>query len=164
MLRDGQPSTFSQVAFVARKYSLVLSAAAVCAALFVFFSTIGTSTTGGLLPNRPVDNNAKKPQAADTCPPSGASNRLNGFGGFDGRWNAQRDSQNLMLSSEQCDAAFPGLYDEIDRMVENRKSNKITRKELDELDPEICDQVGGHVKGYIYDHHVCSKPYYNVSI
>ena len=158
MSQARQPSIFSQATFLARKYSLVISASIVCLLLFVTYRTFSYSGTARAAPHFPqVGSNA----AASTCPPTGASNRLNSFGGFDGTWNSQRDSQNLLLSSDQCDAAFPGLYDEIDRMVASRREKKITLKELDDLDPEICDQVGGHVKGYIYDHNVRLGSYCN---
>jgi hypothetical protein len=41
-----------------------------------------------------------------------------------------RDANNYGHSSEQCDRAFPGLFDEIDRVVRQRREKHITKAKL----------------------------------
>lgn len=59
----------------------------------------------------------------------------NGKDEEDGEWQftPSRDANNYALNSEQCLAAFPKLYSEIDKSVEQRKeaNNPITFKEID---------------------------------
>ena len=74
---------------------------------------------------------------------------LSGEGSFDGIWNFERDANNLLLSDAQCDAAFPGLFKEIDRAVSHRRRNHITISEIDEI--KISN---GYVRGMIYDQQV----------
>ena len=45
-------------------------------------------------------------------------------------WDARRDAHNYGLTSEQCDAAFPGLFAEIDNAVQRRRQTHITEEEL----------------------------------
>jgi hypothetical protein len=71
---------------------------------------------------------------------------------FDGNWNYTRDYRNLFLTQKQCDAAFPGLFEEVERPVKLRKSKKITLKELDDTPP-----LNGFIRAMIYDQQVCSK-------
>lgn len=52
----------------------------------------------------------------------------------EGQWsfNTTRDERAYGLAAEQCDAAFPGLFTEIDRAVEYRKKvGKITPDDVD---------------------------------
>lgn len=53
----------------------------------------------------------------------------------DGEWqfNSSRDANNYALNSEQCLAAFPKMFIEIDKSVAQRKeaNNPITFKEID---------------------------------
>jgi hypothetical protein len=71
---------------------------------------------------------------------------------FDGNWNYTRDYRNLFLTQRQCDAAFPGLFEEVERPVKLRKSNKITLKELDDT-----PALNGFIRAMIYDQQVCSE-------
>lgn len=71
---------------------------------------------------------------------------------FDGNWTYTRDYRNLFLTQRQCDAAFPGLFEEVERPVKLRKSNKITLKELDDT-----PALNGFIRAMIYDQQVCSK-------
>ncbi|PQE33648.1 hypothetical protein CJF32_00008657 [Rutstroemia sp. NJR-2017a WRK4] len=65
---------------------------------------------------------------------------------FDGNWNYTRDYRNLFLTQRQCDAAFPGLFEEVERPVKLRKNKKITLKELDDTPP-----LNGFIRAMIYD-------------
>ena len=65
---------------------------------------------------------------------------------FDGAWNYRRDRNNLHLTHEQCDQAFPDLFVEIERASAERKSRRITLKELDSI-----PQKTGYVRAMIYD-------------
>ncbi|KAI9047234.1 hypothetical protein LZ554_008688 [Drepanopeziza brunnea f. sp. 'monogermtubi'] len=69
-----------------------------------------------------------------------------GKGAFDGTWNYTRDARNLMLSEAQCKQAFPNFYHEIDRAVEDRRSNHVTLKETDEM-----SMGEGYIRAMIYD-------------
>jgi hypothetical protein len=72
---------------------------------------------------------------------------------FDGAWNYERDRDNLLLTQEQCDQAFPDLFAEIDRASEARSSNPISIKELDSITPR-----NGYIRAMIYDQQVsCSE-------
>ncbi|KAK5192133.1 hypothetical protein LTR92_008080 [Exophiala xenobiotica] len=73
------------------------------------------------------------------------------FGGrgnrhFNGRWKYERDAENLMLNSHQCEQAFPGLFQEVERPVNGRKHSPITLEELDSN-----PQQNGYVRAMIYD-------------
>lgn len=68
---------------------------------------------------------------------------------FDGTWNFTRDARNLKLSETQCKQAFPNLYVEIDRAVEDRRSNHVTLKETDEM-----AKGEGFIRAMIYDQQV----------
>lgn len=68
---------------------------------------------------------------------------------FDGSWNYLRDRDNLMLTQDQCDQAFPDLYTEIDRARQDRRSRPITLKELDAIPAR-----NGYIRAMIYDQQV----------
>lgn len=71
---------------------------------------------------------------------------------FSGRWNYQRDADNLILNSHQCEQAFPGLFEEVERPVKDRWNSHITVEELDSL-----PQQNGYVRAMIYDQQVRVK-------
>jgi hypothetical protein len=74
--------------------------------------------------------------------------------GFDGTWNYERDAENLMLDSQQCDQAFPGLFEEVDRPVRERLHNHITFQEIDKM-----PRQNGYVRAMIYNQQVGAIPW-----
>lgn len=70
-------------------------------------------------------------------------------------WDWRRDAGNLLMTDEQCGAAFPGLFVEIERAMDTRKENKITFEELDAIKPQY-----GYGRAMIYDQQV-SLPHLN---
>lgn len=71
--------------------------------------------------------------------------------GFDGTWNYTRDYRNLVLTQRQCDLAFPGLFEEVERPVQLRREKKVTRRELDET-----PRLNGFIRAMIFDQQVCA--------
>lgn len=69
--------------------------------------------------------------------------------GFDGTWNYMRDRNNLLLDRDQCQQAFPGLFEEVDRAVSSRRNNRISLRDLDAIEPK-----NGYVRAMIYDQEV----------
>lgn len=65
-------------------------------------------------------------------------------------FDAKRDAKNYGLSPEQCDAAFPKLWAEIDRAVAHRK--KVGNITPDEV--KIGWKIDGIVRAMIYDRQV----------
>ena len=63
---------------------------------------------------------------------SGFSFSSNSSSGSSNSWtfDARRDGNNYGLTSDQCDSAFPGLFAEVDRVVQRRRENHITQEEL----------------------------------
>jgi hypothetical protein len=68
---------------------------------------------------------------------------------FNGTWNYTRDRNNLLFDRDQCQQAFPGLFEEVDRAVSSRRHNHISVKELDAIVPK-----NGYVRAMIYDQEV----------
>ncbi|KAK6525231.1 hypothetical protein TWF694_005377 [Orbilia ellipsospora] len=58
-----------------------------------------------------------------------------------------QDGRNYLMTEAQCDAAFPGLYAEIHRAVEDRRSNPVTLEELERVNSNIY----GYFRGMIYN-------------
>ncbi|KAF7504742.1 hypothetical protein GJ744_001811 [Endocarpon pusillum] len=65
---------------------------------------------------------------------------------FDGTWDYNRDQDNLMLDSSQCEQAFPGLFEEITRPKEDRLLRRISFDEIDSITPR-----NGYIRAMIYD-------------
>jgi len=63
---------------------------------------------------------------------------------FDGTWDYKRDRFNLMLDTAQCEQAFPGLFDEIERPKTQRQKRPITLKEINAIVPQ-----NGYVRAMI---------------
>lgn len=55
-----------------------------------------------------------------------------------------------MLDSQQCERAFPGLFEEVERPVKNRKTSHITALELDRVPKQ-----NGYVRAMIFNQQVC---------
>ena len=73
--------------------------------------------------------------------------------GFNGTWDWRRDGKNFLLDEEQCEQAFPGLFDEVKRAVRDRNGKQITFEEVDRIEP-----VNGYIRGMIYEHEVSCRP------
>lgn len=73
---------------------------------------------------------------------------------FDGVWKYARDKDNLLLDQAQCENAFPGLFDEVDRAVNDRRPRPITVEELDQIEPK-----NGYIRAMIYDQQVRTSKY-----
>lgn len=65
--------------------------------------------------------------------------------GKSGHWDP-RERNKLIFDNEQCQTAFPRLFEEVERAVEGRRSNHITVGELDAIVPK-----NGYVRAMIYD-------------
>ena len=139
----------ARAASLVRKRSLIIITG-ICLSLIIFFGPhINDGTPRVIFPGAGhVSGNQVSP--ATTIVQLGKGDRK-----FNGTWDRERDSRNLMLTDEQCSVAFPGLFDEIERMAARRKNNRITLKEMDDNEDREYHKVGGHTKGYIYDHNVC---------
>ncbi len=68
---------------------------------------------------------------------------------FNGTWDPKRDARNRLLSSVECELAFPGLFADIDRIVAAKKAHPITQTEMDEIQTGV-----GAMKAMIYDQQV----------
>jgi hypothetical protein len=69
-------------------------------------------------------------------------------------FNYKRDKNNYGLDEEQCQSAFPGQYEDIERAVKVRKRwGKVTEQDLSSF-----DLSKGMVRGMIYDREVCRTP------
>lgn len=69
-----------------------------------------------------------------------------------GEWKFdwQRDGHKLGLSDEQCDAAFPGLYQDLELVARRRKGKKLT---LHDMERDM--RPWGALRAMIYDGQVC---------
>jgi hypothetical protein len=68
---------------------------------------------------------------------------------FDGVWDYGKHQNNLMLNTAQCERAFPGLFDEIERPKRDRQNQHFTLEELNSIVPR-----NGYVRAMIYDQQV----------
>ena len=64
-------------------------------------------------------------------------------------FDASRDGDNYGLSTAQCDAAFPLLFNEISKSTASRRQNRITSEEL-----ESIEMKGGMARVMIYNNDV----------
>lgn len=69
--------------------------------------------------------------------------------GFNGTWDWRRDGKNFILDEEQCEQAFPGLFEEVKRAVRDRHGKSVTLEEMDAIEP-----VNGYIRGMIYEQEV----------
>ncbi|KZF25337.1 hypothetical protein L228DRAFT_236444 [Xylona heveae TC161] len=65
---------------------------------------------------------------------------------FNGTWDYERDRNNLLLDSAQCEQAFPGLFTEVDRAVKEWQHRSISVADVDAITPK-----NGYVRAMIYD-------------
>lgn len=72
--------------------------------------------------------------------------RLNQFNDFNGIWDYARDKDNLQLNLQQCDAAFPSLFAEVDRAVNVWQKEPINESIINSIEPQ-----NGFVRAMIYD-------------
>lgn len=110
---------------LSRRRILLLVPISITILIFVWYSHSGSP--GAL---------ATRPQPAPATP----------YNDFDGRWNYERDGKTLQLTLDQCDQAFPSLFDEVDRAVEHWSAAPINEAKLDEITPR-----NGFVRAMIYD-------------
>jgi hypothetical protein len=118
-------------------------ASAVVIILTLVFVLYDLPSARRLLPSFPsTSGNCHSPFSAS--PPAKA---------FDGSWNSKRDRDDLFLDRSQCRAAFPSLFDDIDRLVADRRSNPITIAEMENLSGHeenwMSANTRDHAVGYI---------------
>ena len=76
--------------------------------------------------------------------------------GFDGEWNPARDSLNLMLNDDQCAEAFPGLFADISRAIQDRSGSQVSVGELEQV-----PRINGYIRGMVYNQEVCFQTRYS---
>lgn len=85
------------------------------------------------------------------CIPAGDAR--SGLGGW--RFNAERDEKNYALTHEQCEAAFPGLFVDIDKALNRHKSlgskGRITQQTFDKQ--RLRNET---MRAMVYDGEVCA--------
>ena len=126
------------MAQLGRNYAIILCALFAALLLVAFFNPTVSTRIAAHIP-RPAagSDSTTKTTAPPVFPDALAGKR------FDGTWDVERDSRNLMLSAEQCEVAFPGLFDDIDHMVaQTKKDGIITRKYMEDIDSSSGD-IGG---------------------
>ncbi|ATZ52635.1 hypothetical protein BCIN_08g02930 [Botrytis cinerea B05.10] len=126
------------IATARRPYPFVL---ALLLTLLVFLYTTGPQTFSPAPPPR-----IYTPTVGHGSDVQQDSEYISGRFGFDGTWNYTRDYRNLFLTQEQCDVAFPGLFEEVERPVKLRKNKKVTKKELDDT-----PALNGFIRAMIFD-------------
>lgn len=67
----------------------------------------------------------------------------------DPSWNHSTCSNSLLLDGPQCRSNFPGLFQEVDRMVVARYDSPITKETLDAVELR-----NGYIRGMLYDQEV----------
>jgi hypothetical protein len=71
----------------------------------------------------------------------------------DWKFTFGRGDRDLVLDDQDCDAAFPGLYDEINRATQSRGYRQIMLQKLTTIETS-----NGMVRAMIHDRHVISPP------
>ena len=64
-------------------------------------------------------------------------------------WDFKRDRRKLVLSRSRCQRTFPGLFEEVDRMVDIQRMNRITNETLDQI-----PRRNGYLRVMLYDQQV----------
>jgi len=127
------------------------------AGVTLFIHILLSYTTFNTHNARPVDTtpfavNHQHSTSINSQPVPGSSNCSHELSTSAKPWefNATRDAYNYGLSPEQCDAAFPGMWAELDRAVAHRKNvGNITPAHV-----TIDWKIDGIVRAMIYDRQV----------
>lgn len=70
------------------------------------------------------------------------------------RFDAERDGKNYGLTDDQCDAAFPGLFEDINTSVERqKKKGSLTVQDID-----ATSRLPNTTRAMIYDNEVGARP------
>lgn len=64
-------------------------------------------------------------------------------------WNPEKDGKRLVMDTRHCENNFPGLYQELDRMIKKRLHDKITSKMLDAI-----ERRNGYIRVMLYNQQV----------
>jgi hypothetical protein len=120
-------------------------AAGILLSLLISFYFVYSTDTGRKILHRPLSHQPKP--SLPTCLPSEAPAELSDAGW---EFKVERDGDNYGLTDEQCQAAFPKLFVEIEKSVEARKGNPISYKEYNSRELEK-----GMVRGIIFEGEVC---------
>jgi hypothetical protein len=112
-----------------------------CGAALIFLSVVLVYRHGiSSWPSRPnTTSSSEKPQGLKKS-----------YGLSSWKWSVERDAMNYGLTEAQCDAAFPGLWNELERAVDlRRKVGNITEKDV-----EISWRKQSMVRAMIYNRQV----------
>lgn len=120
-------------------------ATAILLSLLVSLYLVYSTDTARKILNKPLSHQPKP--SLPTCLPSEAPA---GSPGAEWEFKVERDGDNYGLTDEQCQAAFPKLFIEIENSVKARKGNPISFKEFDSRTFEK-----GMVRGIIFEGEVC---------
>ena len=109
-----------------------------------------TLTSIGPLSSNPFhgSTNGYRPPPAPPVPSTPSTSLVEKPPSSELKWEFQveRDGENYDLTDEQCSAAFPKLYTEIDKAVARRKDKHITKEELDSR-----KWLNGMLRGMVYN-------------
>lgn len=119
-----------------------LAAAIVISLLISFYLIYSTNAVRRYL-NRPLSHQPK-PLPLPTCLPT------EGPAKPEWEFKVERDGDNYGLTDEQCQAAFPKLFVDIEKTVKARKDYPISYKEYNSRNLEK-----GMVRGIIFEGEVC---------
>ena len=64
-------------------------------------------------------------------------------------WDYRRDAKRLLFNAQECERTFPGLFYEVNRMVESRRKKHVTLRELDSIELR-----NGNIRAMLYDQEV----------
>ena len=122
-----------------RRRPLYLVALVCLIAGALWISSPSSSSATSRAPRRPLP-----PHSVPPATPAGEGGAANGSA-----WDFRRDWLNYRLTDEQCDGAFPGLFEELERSKADRGKRQITLAEIDSI-----PKVNGYVRAMIYEQQV----------
>lgn len=138
-----------------RRHVLYLCAACLTPVAFILLFVFLRTNTSGLRPSSLDDIGDKhapyrllRPDVGTSWSPQGPNL---GYAIGDWEYDVARDGENFGLSDEQCDAAFPDYYHEIDRAVAWRADQNLSNIESDQLSTSWREEL---VRIMIYDRKV----------